>query len=98
VLFVSDGYAYLHVPFHLRGQCDLMTSEQTLPDLEMIRFFNQRALKWTQYRDASVTFASIDRILSELKPRLIAPAHSGIVDAGHEDLLGLIKRGMRVGS
>jgi flavorubredoxin len=94
VLFVSDAFAYLH--FHQTGQCDLKTSEQPLPNVNMTRFFNERALVWTRYADVTQTFSEIDALLGDLNPNLIAGAHGGIVDT-KEAMISLVKEGMTVG-
>lgn len=92
-LFISDAFAYLH--YHLDGQCDMLTSEQPLPDLGMIRFFNERALFWTRYTDAEQGARDIDEMLRRISPELIAPAHGGVVDISGE-ILPLMKHGMNV--
>lgn len=92
-LFISDAFAYLH--YHLQGQCDMLTSEQPLPDLGMIRFFNERALFWTRYTDPAQGARDIDEMLNVLSPDLIAPAHGGVVDV-RRDILPLMKHGMDV--
>jgi len=94
-LFVSDAFAYLH--YHREGQCDMLTSEQPLPDLGMIRFFNERALFWTRYTEAGQGAQDIDELLATLQPALIAPAHGGIVDVTR-DIIPLMKHGMDVRS
>ncbi|MCO5065000.1 MAG: MBL fold metallo-hydrolase [Rhizobiaceae bacterium] len=93
VLFVSDGFAFLHK--HEDGQCDLFTGEHPAPDVESIKFFNQLALQWTRYFDAELTFNDIDQMLGQLQPRMIAPAHGGVINMP-EELLPLIKEGMRI--
>ena len=94
ILFVSDGFAFLH--FHTTDQCDHRTSEHPLPDLEIVRYFNERALQWTQYVDTRVTFDDIDRLLRDLRPNLIASAHGGVIDTP-EQMIPLIKQGMLLG-
>jgi flavorubredoxin len=94
VLFVSDAFAYLH--YHEVGQCSLRTSEHPPPDLDMIRFFNERALVWTRYTDPEESFGDMDRLLGMLRPRLIAPAHGGIVDTV-ETMLPLMQQGLTSG-
>ncbi len=93
VLFVSDAFAYLH--YHEDGHCDHLTSEQPLPEIDMIRYFNERAMYWTRHVDASASFADIDEMLRRLRPNLIATAHGGVIDAT-EAMLPLVKRGMDV--
>lgn len=78
VLFVSDAFGYLH--YHKDGECDRTTSELPPPDAVMMQYLNERALYWTGYTDVRITFADLDEILRRLKPRLIAPAHGGVVD------------------
>ncbi len=78
ILFVSDAFAYLHP--HQPGQCDFLISEHPAPDLKMIQYFNERAMQWTRFTDARVTFADMDTLLQKLKPALLAGAHGGVVD------------------
>lgn len=92
-LFVSDAFAYLH--YHEEGCCDYLPSEQALPDVAMIQFFNERAMYWTRHTDAWFTYDDIDAMLRELDPRLIATAHGGRVDA-RDAMLPLVKGGMDV--
>ena len=94
-LFVSDAFAYLH--YHEAGRCDHLISEQPLPDVEMIRYFNERAMYWTRHTDADASFADIDEMLRVLNPSLIATAHGGVIDAS-EAMLPLVKDGMSVRS
>ena len=63
----------------------------------MVQFFNERALHWTRYTDANLTFADIDEMLQRLEPRLIAPAHGGVVDTV-EETSPLLKAGMLMGA
>lgn len=92
-LFVSDAFAYLH--YHEDGRCDHLTSEQPLPDVAMIQFFNERAMYWTRHTDAWLSYDDLDEMMRELDPRLIATAHGGVVDA-REAMLPLVKEGMDV--
>ncbi|WP_425417619.1 MBL fold metallo-hydrolase [Oricola indica] len=92
VLFVSDAFGYLH--YHKDGECDRMSSEMPPPDAVMMQFVNERALYWTNHTDVELTFADLDEILQRLKPRLIAPAHGGIVDNA-EVTTELFKEGMK---
>lgn len=78
VLFVSDAFGYLH--YHKDGECNRTTSELPPPDAIMMQYLNERALYWTGYTDVRVTFGDLDTLLQRLKPRLIAPAHGGLVD------------------
>ena len=93
VLFVSDGFSYLH--YHKAGQCDFMTSEHEPPDVKLIQFFNERALRWTRYTDTRETFADIDEMLKRLDPLLIAAAHGGVIDT--PSMIPLLKSGMLMG-
>lgn len=94
-LFVADAFAFLH--YHKQGQCDLKTSEQPVPDVQMIQFFNERALQWTRFTEAEQTFGDIDYILSTLDPKLIVSAHSGVIDT-RDAMVPVIKGGMSAGS
>ena len=94
VLFVSDGFAYLH--YHKAGHCDFMTSEHAPPDVGLIQFFNERALRWTRYTDTRTTFADIDELLRRLNPLMIAAAHGGVIDTA-EAMVPLLKDGMLMG-
>lgn len=93
VLFVSDSFAYLH--YHHPGESDSFTSEMPLPELEMIQYFNERALQWTRFTDVHKTFGDVDELLDIVKPDIIAPAHGGLIDNPLE-ITPHIKRGMIV--
>ena len=93
-LYVSDGFAYLY--YHHPGETDYMISELPTPEIELVQFFNERALQWTRFTDARLTFGQIDDLLKTLKPRLIAPAHGGLIDERIEELADLFKNGMAV--
>lgn len=95
VLFVADGFSYLHA--HMAGECSQMMSERKIPDPAMLQFFNERALQWTKYRDAAVTFEEMDRLMTELKPRFLAGAHGGIID-NVETALPIFKHAMSLPS
>lgn len=92
-LFVSDAFAYLH--YHEEGACDYLTTEHPLPNVEMIRFFNERAMYWTRHTDARLSFKDIDELIAQLRPRLIATAHGGVID-DESEMLPLVKKGMDV--
>jgi len=94
IMFVSDAFAFLH--YHKAGECDRMTSEQAPPDVNMIQFFNERALYWTNFSDPRTSFDEIEQLMMLLRPRMIAPAHGGITDLP-EEMLPLFKRGMIMG-
>ncbi len=92
-LFVSDAFAYLH--YHESGRCDYLVSEQPLPDVQMIKYFNERAMYWTRHTDPGQSFADLDEMLRILDPVLIATGHGGVVDV-RDAMLPLVKEGMRV--
>ena len=93
VLFVSDGFAFLHL--HQGNECSLLTSEQPEVEVEMMRFVNERALAWTRFVDARKSFPELDRLLTMLDPRLIAPCHGAVVDT-LESVVPRAKEGMAV--
>ena len=72
-----------------------MTSEHAPPELGLIQFFNERALRWTRYTDTRETFGDIDEMLARLNPLLIAAAHGGVVDT--PEMVPLLKNGMLMG-
>lgn len=92
VLYSSDAFGFLHP--HSAGQCDLLMSEQPLPNLELAQFFNTAALHWTQYTDVPATYADIDEIISRTKPKMIAPAHGALID-DVEAVVPFFKESMR---
>ena len=94
MLFVSDAFAYLH--YHKAGHCDYLTSEHSPPDVKLIQFFNERALRWTRYTDTRVTFSDVDEMLRRLNPVMIAAAHGGVIDTT-ADMIPLVKNGMLMG-
>lgn len=91
VLFCSDGFSATHL--HLPGQCGLTASEQSMPEQSMMRITNEIVFPWTRYLDIKKTFQSLDRLVSEFEPRLIAPAHGPVIDDPRA-LLPTMKRGM----
>lgn len=78
ILFVSDAYAAIH--YHRPGECRLMTSEQPLPDIDLVRMLSKLTLQWSAFFDITRTFPQIDRLLDILKPKIIAPAHGPVID------------------
>lgn len=92
-LFVSDAFAFLH--YHEAQQCDYLASEQPPPDVQMIRYFNERAMYWTRHTDVARSFADLDEMLRVLDPALIATGHGGVVDV-RDTMLPLVKAGMSV--
>lgn len=92
VLYVADAFGFLHP--HSAGQCDLMTSEQAIPSLEMAQFFNKAALFWTQYADVAASYGDIDELILQTQPQYIAPAHGALVDNVGE-LVDFFKDSMR---
>lgn len=94
ILFVADAYSFVH--YHSDDQCDYLLSEHPLPNAQEVRFINERALHWTRFTDITKTFPELDEMLRELRPRLIAPAHGGIVDIP-QDATPLMKAGMDLG-
>ena len=93
VLFVADAFSFLH--FHQEGQCRKTTSEQPAIDIELMRFFNEKALSWTQYVDVRSTYGELDRLLAMLKPKMIASAHGNLID-NLPEILPQIKESMSV--
>lgn len=93
-LFVADAFAFLH--YHREGQCDRLQHELPPPDMGMMQFFNERALQWTRFSDAAVTFEDVAEIMNRLKPRLIAPAHGNLV-TDPEAMLPQARESMLVG-
>ena len=77
ILFVVDGFSATH---HYPGQSGLTSSEQPVPEAEMMKVINELALQWTRYADASATFGELDELLGLLQPRMIAPAHGAVID------------------
>lgn len=78
ILFVSDAYAAIH--YHRPGECRLMTSEQPLPDIDLVRMLSKLTLQWSAFFDITRTFRQIDTLLDTLKPKMIAPAHGTVID------------------
>jgi len=89
ILFVSDAFAFLH--HHVDGRCDRLTSEQPPIDVDLMQFFNERALFWTRFTDTSLSFPEFDRLIAELRPRVIAPGHGNVVD--RQEIFDLAKQG-----
>lgn len=78
-LFPADGFMYAH--HHGVGECARLASElDSPPSLSDAQYVNERAFFWTRYCDASATFPRLDGMLGVLDPKLIAPAHGGVID------------------
>jgi flavorubredoxin len=88
VMFVADGFAYVHTPFseggepvHRPGHCRLMTSEMAqLPSVEQAAYLTRGSLGWSRYLDAGPIFERIVDVLARYPPALIAPAHGNVID------------------
>jgi flavorubredoxin len=93
VLFVCDGFAFMHAgaeqpeadgeaeALHRPGQCALFTSEMAEAiKVDQASFILQRALYWSRYVDADVLFRRIERLIQAYPARLIAPAHGNVID------------------
>lgn len=93
VLFVSDGFAYLHRPDyvitgeedldidqHLPGQCGLISGVgDTFPSLEDILHYCSMAFYWSRYRDDSDrNFDRLQDLLAENPTRILAPSHGNV--------------------
>jgi flavorubredoxin len=78
VLFVSDGYPYTHD--HTEDQC-AMTSEELPepPRTEDTSVVIEGALGWTRHVDAELIARDLDNMLARYAPRMIAPAHGGVI-------------------
>ena len=93
ILFVSDGYPYTHE--HLSHQCG-MCSEEISTDLppESMMVVIEGALGWTRYVPAELTIADLDAVLKQYSPKIIAPAHGGVI-TNPESLTSVFKAGLR---
>jgi flavorubredoxin len=92
VLFVADGFAFLH--YHGEGECDHTAVEsKSDPTPELFQHYGERALNWALYTDVRSTFADLDGIMSALKPNIIAGAHGPVIDNPAE-VLPLAKQGL----
>ena len=73
-----------------------MTSEHAPPDVGLIQFFNERALRWTRYTDTRHDLRRYRRDVRRLNPLMIAAAHGGVIDTA-EAMVPLLKDGMLMG-
>jgi hypothetical protein len=91
VLFVSDGFAYLHHPelgegdhgpYHLPGECYRKVSElDELPTVENAQWFTGFSLYWSRFTDNSTeVFDRVRALLKTHPAALIAPAHGSVID------------------
>jgi flavorubredoxin len=91
VLFVSDGFAFLHHPdlgegdhgpYHLPGECFLKVSElDQPPSLDLARWFTGFSLYWSRFTDNSAeVYARVRALLASHPADLIAPAHGCVID------------------
>jgi len=91
ILFVSDGFAYLHHPelgegehgpYHLPGECYRTVIELgQLPTLHSAMWFTGFSLYWSRFTDnADVIFQRVRRLLADHPATLLAPAHGSVID------------------
>lgn len=74
VLFPGDGFAFAH--YHEDGHCGLLAEEAVTLDLpDMAALFADIALYWTRFVDMEPYLAALERMLTDLDVRSIAPAH-----------------------
>ena len=93
ILFVSDGYPYTHE--HEAGQCALTSEELPhIPVPEDTGPVIEGALGWTRYVDAELVIADLVEVLRRYPPRIVAPAHGGVV-TNPEQLTEVFKGGLR---
>jgi len=74
VLFPGDSFAHSH--YHQAGQCQRTAEE--VPELDIpdqTALFAELALYWTRFSDIEPYIDGLQRMLTELDVRLIAPAH-----------------------
>lgn len=89
VLFVADGFAFLHAgspnpyaddPLHRPGECTL-TSSDMLGGLDVRRgeFIVRAALYWSRYVDPEVLFRKIEELFQRYPTEIIGPAHGPVL-------------------
>jgi glyoxylase-like metal-dependent hydrolase (beta-lactamase superfamily II) len=89
VLFVSDGFAYLHDPsldedgdgLHLPGECGRVSTElDDFPGVEDVLHYTPRAIYWTLYRDdVDEMFARFYALLKKYPTAIVAPSHGNVI-------------------
>ena len=93
VLFVSDGYPYTHE--HEADQCALTSQElPSTPVAEDTGPVIEGALGWTRHVNAELIISDLLEVLRLYPPRVIAPAHGGVV-TNPEELTEVFKGGLR---
>ncbi len=92
MLFVSDGFAFIHElppgeleddePIHRQHQCRLMSSEMpsVAVSVDAAAYGAGRSLYWTRFVDVSAAFDEIEGLISTNDVRLIGPAHGAVID------------------
>lgn len=78
VLFASDAFPYFH--YHHHGECDHLTSETPEMNPGMVQLSTELTMAWGRSTNAKETLEDITRLVTMLKPELIAPAHGNVVD------------------
>jgi flavorubredoxin len=88
VLFVGDGFSYLHSPdaepeelgTHLPGQCGRASGVgEPFPSLDDFVYFASNAFYWSRYRsNADVMFDELNRVLAECPADILAPTHGNV--------------------
>lgn len=91
ILFVADGFAYLHHPelgegdhgpYHLPGECYRTVLELgQLPTLQAAMWFTGFSLYWSRYTNNSEEiFRRVRSLLDSHPSELLAPAHGSVID------------------
>lgn len=92
VLFVADGFAFLH--YHGEGECDHTAVEsKSVPTPELFQHYGEKALNWAMYTDVRTTFEDLDGVMEAFDPSIVAGAHGPVID-NPGDILPLAKRGL----
>jgi hypothetical protein len=89
VMFVADGFAYVHHPelsgdavgLHLPAECGRISAKgDDFPTVDQVKFFTAAAFYWSRFRDDSdELFSRFEALLSRYATSILAPAHGNVV-------------------
>jgi hypothetical protein len=69
-------------PYHMPGECALVSSEiATGVDVDKAAFLLRRALYWARFVDADKLFGDVEEVMFKTMPtKLICPSHGNVID------------------
>jgi flavorubredoxin len=77
IMFVSDGFGYLH---QIEAQCSLLSTELPEPPRAAQALFTlERALYWPKFADPNPVFEELQTLFSKYPTSMVAPGHGNVI-------------------